>query len=684
MRSTPPHSPIAAALLATVALALLLGAATPARAAPTWCNRDRSLCLKAAVNGTDVDWTVTFATAGWVSFGLSPSGTMANADVVMVWMQETSKGTAAQVSDRFASGHAVPRVDVKQDWAVVSAAVVDRKNVVTIRRAIDTQEKGADYPFEKKDQQYIWAISKDPVVVSDRAPTFTIHSAYDRFTYNALVPDPPAPAPAPGATAAPADPTKAGSAGAKAPADDVIVDSGMSRDTVILIHAVCMTAAWGFLSYLAIFVARFMKSRLGEWWFRIHWGAMLVLLGLNIAGFVVVFNYVPSGAHFFNTIHGTLGLVVFSAMWLQILLGVAINYLFDPARTAIPIRDRAHWVLGYILAIGGPANIYLGLDLYTPDGWGLKGGYLATWILFIALFGLASVKLKQDNHVNMAPAASSSSISKDAKPPADSGYPMTRRDSGTGTGSRSMHSTAPPSRPRRPVDMTLGELPSPSLSAARLDAGSLPTWDRTPGSTAGSGPRHLGTPSSDIKQPYYNNSGPRSPRGEPPSPRYYGQGPSSPRTESPYGGGGQGREYDRAAPPARSAYDQGYDREYDRATPPARSGYPDREYDRSTPPARSGYPDRDYDWSTPPARSDYDRSAPPPSRSGYDRQPQQQQPQRYYGGDQDAGHSSGPRQPPPAATGSASRYANPNRLAAGQQQQYTRRPSGDDRCGYDY
>ncbi|KAI9222824.1 hypothetical protein BC828DRAFT_4583 [Blastocladiella britannica] len=294
----------------------------------------------------------------------------------MVWLQSTTKGNAAMVSDRFLSGHSSARADAQQDWNVVSATSSGARQIVTLQRAIDTKDQ-ADYPFENKTQSFIWAFGMDPVQPTDQSPNFIPHSGanHGAFDYNALIPDPPAPA----GNGTSADPAAGGSAVDAPPSPGRV----LSDNTAVYIHAICMASAWGFLAYMGAFVARFLKTRLGKWWFPAHWGIMAMVAVLSIAGTVAM--YLGRGFVALDSVHGIAGSVVLVVMLLQIILGIVIDRMYDSGRTSIPGRDKAHWVIGYTLAIGGPASVLLGLLEYEASS-ALIGTYVATWILFILLF----------------------------------------------------------------------------------------------------------------------------------------------------------------------------------------------------------------------------------------------------------------------------------------------------------
>ncbi|KNE68812.1 hypothetical protein AMAG_13452 [Allomyces macrogynus ATCC 38327] len=460
--------------LVSLASSALASDPAPSPAAPiAKCVQDRVLCMSAAANTTHVDVTVTFPAAmGWVSVGLSPSQSMSLADVWMIWIQNTTTGPVAQVSDRLSTGASVPKADGKQDVDVIRAQTTGDKYTVTVRRRIDTGDKD-DLPFENKEQGYIWAMGSTPVRLVNRVPEFDRHMARGGFTYNALA----------------ATMSGDGSSAAAAPDPQQAVDAdagSVSRATVVLVHAVCMVVAWGLLTNVAIYVVAFLKGTLGDKWFRIHWGIMAVVALLNIAGFVVI---VVNSKRHFTSPHGILGLVVFALLWVQILLGIVIDRLYDPTRGAAPIRDKVHWVIGYLLALAAPANIVLGLIQYDA-GWAWLGAFAGLFVVTLLAFAAGAFRQTKTKP---------STFPQSALP--------TEKPSSRSIPSPTTTRPAPqPARPHRPPDLHLGDLSNTSPTARGFSSPTRTTDSPTPRGldTPRSYPstvRSTGTPSAGGPRP---------------------------------------------------------------------------------------------------------------------------------------------------------------------------------------
>ncbi|KAJ3084088.1 hypothetical protein HK102_000765, partial [Quaeritorhiza haematococci] len=151
------------------------------------------------------------------------------------------------------------------------------------------------------------------------------------------------------------------------PATDAGEDN---KKKLVEAHGALMFVAWSVIAPFGIIVARFFKG-IGEWWFRLHVGALLVGVGgLNLAGFITVYltidtdhfnpnKYTSLGAHV------VIGLIVFILTYIQIINGLIIDRLFDPNRgPVVPWWDRLHWYLGRVTTLLAWINVPLGLALW--------------------------------------------------------------------------------------------------------------------------------------------------------------------------------------------------------------------------------------------------------------------------------------------------------------------------------
>lgn len=349
------HKKMSVALLL---LATLLGLVA---AGPPVCFVDRKFCFQANVVNNNVTMQFNFTTKGWVAVGIGSS--MSDADIYMVWNTASNRFT---VDDRRSTGQSTPRVDPTKNVALISAVLGDpnsnKPHSVTATRPVNTGDSN-DKPFINGKMKMIWAYSNSPV--SGGNPD--IHDERGSFEYNVFE----------------------NVAFGGTPVE--VKNSGLNRTTGVVTHGVLMFIAWGLCSHIAIFVARFMKAKLGGAWFKIHRGLFVLVSILSIVGFVLI--YMATAAHFANT-HAIIGLVVLILMVAQTVLGFVIDKLFDAARSAIPWWDKLHWWLGRLLAVGAPVNIILGLLEYNVSNIYITL-FVVSWVFFIVLFAYGQFKIGQ-------------------------------------------------------------------------------------------------------------------------------------------------------------------------------------------------------------------------------------------------------------------------------------------------
>lgn len=262
-----------------------------------------------------------------------------------------------------------------------------QKSGLTFCRPVTLAKNGGASVTES--QSYIWAVSKSGAPSSDKdkpSATFDIHDqgSYGSFSTNFLL-----------STGSIVSGSTVGSS--------ILTPSGsMTKEFIIQLHGFFMWAAWFLCPVGGVFVARYMKSYLGHYWYRIHMIVMgLGTVGTGMAGSILIFLYTSSTEHF-KTSHATIGLVAFICMILQAFLGYVCDLMYDPKRPGIPIVDYIHWWFGRAIILLGIVNIQLGLDLYKTLGYKLSptATYL-NWgfiVVALALFAMGEYLVGQINH----------------------------------------------------------------------------------------------------------------------------------------------------------------------------------------------------------------------------------------------------------------------------------------------
>lgn len=174
---------------------------------------------------------------------------------------------------------------------------------------------------------------------------------------------------------------------------DIDAKTNSSSFDLFKLHGVIMSVCWLFLSYVGVFVSRFLKLIVPQW-FKYHFWIFLITGLLTLIAFGI--SFYGKDVHF-NTLHGKLGLFVVVAMASQISLGIFIDKTFDPDRSGIPLRDKMHWILGFFVCVLGTSNVFLGQNYYESFGWKFFSAVLVGIILTV--FFVVNRKIGQQHEV---------------------------------------------------------------------------------------------------------------------------------------------------------------------------------------------------------------------------------------------------------------------------------------------
>jgi hypothetical protein len=284
---------------------------------------------------------------------------MANSDFYLGWKNSTGGYT---ISRRTANGKAMPSFSssqIVQPVALQVPAPAWAKLSFSFSRPIEADNKIlSTSPF-------IWGIaSKAPSAVDDPKANFDIHDNYGTLPQVNFL-------------------STTGSTASGSGSTTAIIKSTRSQyQTVLVAHGVLFFIAWFLAPLAAVFVARYLKEKIGIWWYRLHWGMMTFITGgLTSIGVLIVVLYKPT-AHFDDP-HSIIGLFMLIATWAQIALGFIINDLWTPTRTSIPWWDKMHWWFGRTVIIIGIANIFLGFNAYHELSFpiALNGMYIGFGVL---------------------------------------------------------------------------------------------------------------------------------------------------------------------------------------------------------------------------------------------------------------------------------------------------------------
>ncbi|KAJ3360602.1 hypothetical protein HDU91_004471 [Kappamyces sp. JEL0680] len=345
-----------------------------------------SFAMPSARNDSSICFTLATASQGWVALGVG-SKYMRGADIYAVWLNSTSHPNVHRL---VGNGHQLPlpndiqnmiplpvsdeQLDHIPEWAAMVASFCRPALIET------------SYPSGKSvlaGSSYIFAYSTQPPTarIDTLGAQLGFHQAWDTFDFDFTAFDelPAAPTPAP----------------------------GLSFEQAATIHGLVMWMAWVVSPLVGMFVARYLKTRLGHVWYLSHLALMgLVTGGLTTVGFFLMVAYMHpphfSRSNPLEDTHIKLGLAIFILMFVQIALGFLSNHFFDARRTSAPLLDRVHWWTGRVLVLAGLANTTLGMVLFRGKGFALPLVFeVVHWTVLglgILAFAVAELRLGQVHH----------------------------------------------------------------------------------------------------------------------------------------------------------------------------------------------------------------------------------------------------------------------------------------------
>jgi hypothetical protein len=272
------------------------------------CDPAKTYCIITNLTATSITWTVFSANPGWAAFGIGSK--MDGASMYIGWTNSTQGSTVV-----FAKGEGYAR-------PVAQTTVI---NVVKVTTPIPSWAK-LSFAFVRQlsvtpqitpTTAYIFASAKLPPTNKDLISSS--YSQHDIFTSVGIQ-----------------DLTKNGVLTSGSIAKPLAaIPSNMSYEQIVQIHGVLMFLAWAVAPFLAIFIARFLKS-IGHLWYQLHVGLFLVCTGCGTIASTAILIVYKTPPHFIGT-HRILGLLMLILMVFQIALGFVINALWTPTRKTTPI-----------------------------------------------------------------------------------------------------------------------------------------------------------------------------------------------------------------------------------------------------------------------------------------------------------------------------------------------------------
>ncbi|KAJ3406736.1 hypothetical protein HDU80_010565 [Chytriomyces hyalinus] len=319
----------------------------------TYC----AIALRDSVKQT-TSFTLYSSYTGWFAIGTGTQ--MAGSTMFVAWQNSQNKMV---VSQRTASGHTEPRPATPSQSFTLESAPPAALSIPSGAKMVVTfvVPSSSNVISAAGASNFIYGVSNQKPTDPDSATSsFSEHTSEGSFVL---------------------DVSKLGAVSSGAAA-------ASNKDGLRLGHGITMFLAWGVLPFGLIFIARYMKSKMGHAWYLTHMGGFIIGVGgLTIVGLILIELQVADGVdRFLTSTHGKIGVAMcFALMPVQWVLGFVSNALFRLDRPAVPWWDQMHWWTGRALVILGIAQIHLGLEEYDSS----TGVFVAYWIwIGVVLLGL--------------------------------------------------------------------------------------------------------------------------------------------------------------------------------------------------------------------------------------------------------------------------------------------------------
>ncbi|KAL3896590.1 MAG: hypothetical protein SGCHY_003973 [Lobulomycetales sp.] len=341
-------------------------------------NRGKTIgCLHSKDAGEDIEFQIdTNVKVGYIGFGLGSD--MSRAEIYVAWEYEGE----VVLSRRSSSGRVEPKATEQIHTVIKSSVSPDGLLSVTFLRPKNVRN-GVSLAGNSK-SPIIWAYT--PAAVEEDGVDAQISFHGDRKGASR------------GSVSLLAATSAVGGGGSGQ-------EAAPQNKAFLTAHIFLMTFAWAVSAPMGVAIARFFKTALGSWWFRLHIGFMLIgTTVVSIVGLACIAAYIgtpwidfakysPTGRA-----HILFGVLTVLLAAIQVVSGFIIDKLFDADRKSIPWYDKMHWWMGRIAGSLGYVNVGVGIALYGAygnDTAGLAIAYGVWTVLLLGLFIFASIKIGQ-------------------------------------------------------------------------------------------------------------------------------------------------------------------------------------------------------------------------------------------------------------------------------------------------
>ncbi|CAG8609747.1 11935_t:CDS:2 [Ambispora gerdemannii] len=145
--------------------------------------------------------------------------------------------------------------------------------------------------------------------------------------------------------------------------------NGLTKyDKLVIIHGVLLSVPFLLVTPIAIGIVRFGKTRLPNFWFRLHWSLQLLIATPLVIGGFVIAHFIQNESNRIKNWaldpHSIFGHIAGIGFLLETVLGWIHHKLWKPDRGNVAWWTKLHRIWGYIVCFSAFISIGFGLRLY--------------------------------------------------------------------------------------------------------------------------------------------------------------------------------------------------------------------------------------------------------------------------------------------------------------------------------
>jgi hypothetical protein len=338
------------------------------------CDDASNFCFTVTLPSGDQNYTKFKLEApsniGWVALGVGDS--MVGSYHMIAWANPDNNNSIT-ISQRTATGYSEPKVTKQQSDLTLdpSSGITNGSLVVIIQRQLAVQGS----TISTSSQPFVWAVSNTPPGSSAQDARLSIHTHKNTVKLSAAQ-------------------MTASSSQSTGTLDDSDSDSLTKTQKLIFAHAAFMCLAWLAFSPSAVFIVRFARKLIPQWWFSLHWWLQVFgttfFVGLGFLCIHIQPIEFPDSS--IKNAHSVFGYTVFIGTFVQVLIGHFHHKFFKADRGYIPWWTKLHWWVGRSLQILALIQIPIGFNLYGFDP-NIYFAYLLYLTIVVVLFVILSIRL---------------------------------------------------------------------------------------------------------------------------------------------------------------------------------------------------------------------------------------------------------------------------------------------------